>query len=74
MNLQATKLELMQLILESKNKDLLHALLRMLQSSGGPSTSVVKLTASEKQAVQEGLDDFENGRFTDFEEFMKEFR
>jgi len=73
MNIQATKLELMQLILESKNKDLLNSLLEIVRDSA-QSKKRVKLSEEEKQAAKAGLDDFKNGKYVDFETFMKEFK
>jgi len=73
MNVQATKLELMQLILETNNSDLLDSLREVLTSYKQNRNGLVKLSDEEREAIAEGIEDFENGRFSDFDDFLKEF-
>jgi len=70
MNVQAAKLELMQLILESNDSALLDSL-RELLTSYKEEKVFIPLTPDENEAIDEGLEDFENRRLSDLDDFMK---
>jgi hypothetical protein len=73
MNLQAEKLEIMKLILETENPDILKSIKSLLWKAE-KSDFWETLPQDQKNEIQDGIQDIENGDTVDYQEFMEKFR
>ncbi|TKG91977.1 hypothetical protein EYV94_20410 [Puteibacter caeruleilacunae] len=72
MNIQADKLELMKLILETNNPNIITAIKTLLKRDLDRDFWN-NLSEVEKEDISLGLEDLEKGNVVDFDEFMKRF-
>lgn len=73
MNIQAEKLEIMKLILDTDNPSLL-ASVKSLFTREVKKDFWANLTEEHKNEILIGIDDMENGRVCDYEEFIGKHR
>lgn len=74
MNIQAEKLEIMKLILDTDNPSLLHLPLNALFTREAKKDFWSYLSQVHKNEILIGIDDMENGRICDYEEFIGKHR
>ena len=73
MNIQSEKLEIMKLILETNNPRILESIKKLFNKS----TKVdfwETLTQEQKNDIQQGIMDIENGDVVDYDDFMEKHR
>jgi len=73
MNIQSEKLEIMKLILETNNPRILESIKKLFSKS----TKVdfwETLTQEQKDDIQQGIMDIENGDVVDYDDFMEKHR
>ena len=73
MNIQSEKLEIMKLILETNNPRILESIRKLFNKS----TKVdfwETLTQEQKDDIQQGIMDIENGDIVDYDDFMEKHR
>lgn len=73
MNIQAEKLEIMKLILDTDNPSLL-ASVKSLFNIEAKKDFWQNLSQEHKNEILIGIDDMENGRVCDYEEFIGKHR
>lgn len=73
MNIQAEKLEIMKMILETENPVILESIKNIFMKEP-PSDFWQALTEAEKQEIREGIKEAENGEVIDYEVFMQKYR
>jgi len=73
MNIQAIKLEIMKLILETDNPMILESIRKMFKKESTPDFWET-LSAEQKDDILQGVKEIENGEIVDYEEFMKKHR
>lgn len=73
MNIQAEKLELVRMILDTDNPGIISAIKRIFKNSR-KSDFWEKLPQSCKDEILEGISDVENGKTVCYEEVMKKHR
>ena len=73
MNIQAEKLELVRLILDTENPSILSSIKRIFASSKKVDFWD-SLPQSQKEDILKGIDEIENGETVDYEEFIKKHR
>jgi hypothetical protein len=73
MNLQAEKLEIMKLILETENPGILKSIKGLLWKAE-KSDFWETLPQDQKNEILAGIRDIENGDTVDYQEFMEKFR
>lgn len=73
MNIQAEKLELVRMILDTDNPSILSSIKRIFTSSKNIDFWD-SLTQSQKEEILNGIEDVENGETVDYEEFIKKHR
>ena len=73
MNIQAEKLELVRLILETDNPGILSSIKRIFQISKKVDFWD-DLTQFQKDEILKGLEEIENGETVDYYEFIKKFQ
>jgi len=71
MDIQLEKLELIKLLAETENPSVIKAVKKIFQKEKKDFWE--ELSDEQKQAIEEGLDDFRNGRVVSYEEMKKEF-
>ncbi len=71
MNIESTKLELMQLLLQTEKESLLAKLKKVFEEEGDWWD---ELSAEEKEKINQGIKDGEEGRTTEHSEVMKSFK
>jgi len=71
MNIEATKLELMQLLLNTTKESILNKIKRIYQEES--SDWWAEMSAEEQAEIKEGLQQAENGEVVSNEEVMKRF-
>jgi hypothetical protein len=74
MNLQAEKLELMRLILETESETVVKAMKEMLIGTRSDNAVWRSLPRSHREEILEGLREVEQGLVVDYEQFMKAHR
>lgn len=73
MNIELEKSHLIERIKEIHDTDLLHSIKALLDiETKGATDFWDTLTETEKNAIQKGLDDLENGRVVSYEEVKKQ--
>jgi len=73
MNIQAEKIEIMKLILQTENPSILESVRNILNKS----TTVdfwETLSKEQKDDILQGIKEIENGEVVDYEEFMSKHR
>jgi hypothetical protein len=73
MNIQAEKLELVRMILDTDNPGIISAI-KMIFKNSGKSDFWEKLPQSSKDEIMEGISDVENGKTVSYQEVMKKHR
>lgn len=73
MNLQAEKLELMRMILETENPSLLESIKKLFKKEF-KKDFWVKLPENQREEILDGIADVEQGDVVDYEELMKSHR
>ncbi len=73
MDIQAEKLEIMKLILETENPGILKSIKGLLWKTE-KSDFWETLPQDQKKEILEGIRDIENGDVVDYQEFMEQFR
>lgn len=73
MNIQAEKLELLQLILNTDNPSVLNAIKRILQKSADTDFWNA-LSEDQKEEIYQGLAEIENGEVVSYNEFIEKHR
>jgi hypothetical protein len=73
MNIQAEKIEIMKMILDTDNPSILESVKNIFKKS----TTVDfwdTLPQEQKEDILQGIKDIENGEIIDYEDFMKQYR
>jgi hypothetical protein len=73
MNIQAQKLEIMQMILETNNPRILESI-KSLFAKSKTSDFWKTLSQSQKEDILQGIDEIESGEIVDYEDFIKKHR
>ena len=71
MDIQLEKLELIKLLAETENPSIIKAVKKIFQKEKKDFWE--ELTDEQKEAIEEGLEDFRQGRVVSYEEMKKEF-
>jgi len=74
MNLQAEKLELMRLILETESESVVKAIKEMLVGTQTDDAVWRSLPKAHREEILEGLKEVEQGMVVDYQQFMKAHR
>ena len=73
MNIQAEKIEIMKLILETDNPIILESVKNIFKKN--TTTDFWEtLPQEQKEDILQGIKDIENGEVVDYEDFMKKYR
>jgi len=73
MNIQAEKLEIMNLFLETNNPSILESIKRIFNRNK-PVDFWETLPQDQKDDIIEGIREIENGEIVDYKDFMKKHR
>jgi hypothetical protein len=73
MNIQAEKLEIMRMILETENPSILESV-KSLFKKDDKKDFWKTLTKDQKEEILNGIEEVENGDVVDYENFMKKHR
>ncbi len=73
MNLQAEKLEIMKLILETNNPRILQSI-RILFNKSSDTDLWDKLTSEQKDIIEKGIKEIEKGDVVGYDEFLRKHR
>jgi TRAP-type C4-dicarboxylate transport system substrate-binding protein len=73
MNIQAEKLELVRLILDTDNPTILSSIKRIFSNSKSPDFWD-SLPENQKDEILKGIEEIENGETVDYEEYIKKHR
>lgn len=73
MNIQAEKLEIMKMILETDNPSILESI-KSLFNKGLTGDFWKNLQQEQKDEIFEGISEIESGEIVDYDEFMKMHR
>lgn len=73
MNIQAEKLELLQLILNTDNPRVLNAIKNIFKKSADTDFWNA-LTQEQQEDILQGISDIENGEFVTYEDFIEKHR
>ncbi len=73
MNIQAEKLEIMKLILETDNPGIIESIKEIFEKKT-PLDFWETLPQSEKEDILQGIKEIENGDFTDYDTIIKKHR
>lgn len=73
MNIQAEKLEIMKLILETDNPGILASIKRLFIRNK-TADFWENLPPDQKDDIMQGIKEIENGEIEDYEDFMKKYR
>jgi len=71
MDIQFEKKELLKLLAETENPSIIKAVKKIFQKEKKDFWE--ELTDEQKEAIEEGLEDFRQGRVVSYEEMKKEF-
>jgi len=73
MNIQAGKLEIMKLVLETDNPDILESI-KALFKKNTTADYWENLAQEQKDDILQGIKEIENGELIDYEDFMEKHR
>lgn len=73
MNIQAEKLEIMKMILETDNPGILESIKNIFKKET-QSDFWETLTEKQKQEIKEGLKEADTGEVVEYESFMQKYR
>ena len=73
MNIQAEKLELVRMILDTNNPNILNSIRGLFTKSKTTDFWDI-LSQEQKNDIQEGIDEVERGETVDYNDFVKEYR
>jgi hypothetical protein len=73
MNIQAEKLKIMKMILETDNPGILESIKKIFQNEYGKDFWEY-LSPEQHKDIRDGLNDIKEGEVTDYDAFMKEHR
>jgi len=73
MNIQAEKIEIMKMILDTDNPSILESVRNIFKKST-TSDFWDTLPQEQKEDILQGIKDIENGEIVDYEDFMKQYR
>ncbi|MFW5663859.1 MAG: hypothetical protein ACOC2E_05970 [Bacteroidota bacterium] len=73
MNIQARKLQVMKMILETENAQVLESIRKLLANDVG-SDFWNTLTNEQKHEIEQGISEIENGETVDYENIMGRHR
>jgi hypothetical protein len=73
MNIQAEKLEIMKMILETENPGILKSIKKIFKKETH-SDFWESLSENQKNEIKEGINEADNGEVMDYEVFMKKHR
>ncbi len=73
MNIQAEKLELMKMILETDNPGILNSIKKILRRESKKDFWDT-LPQSQKEEILKGIEEIENGEIVDYEDFIKKHK
>ena len=73
MNIQAEKIEIMKMILDTDNPSILESVKNIFKKSTTVDFWDI-LPQEQKVDILQGIKDIENGEIIDYEEFMKQYR
>jgi len=73
MNIQAEKLEIMKMILETDNPGILESIKNIFKKET-QSDFWETLTEKQKQEIKEGLKEADAGEVVEYEDFMQKYR
>lgn len=73
MNIQAEKIEIMKLVLKTDNPNILRSVKNIFKKS--TTTDFWEtLSQEQKEDIQQGLENIEQGEIVDYADFMKKYR
>jgi hypothetical protein len=73
MNIQAEKIEIMKMILDTDNPSILESVRNIFKKST-TADFWDTLPQEQKEDILQGIKDIENGEIVDYEDFMKQYR
>ncbi|EDP98573.1 hypothetical protein U8527_21420 [Kordia algicida OT-1] len=73
MNIQAEKIALLKLLLDTNNPKIIQSIKQIFEKEE-PSPIWDELSETEKKEIQQGISDVENGNVTDYNSFMVKHR
>ena len=73
MNIQAEKLELMKMILDTNNPSILNSIKKIL-SSELKKDFWDTLPQSQREEILKGIEEIENGEIVDYDDFIKKHK
>ena len=73
MNIQAEKLELMKMILDTDNPSMLHAINKILRRETKKDFWDT-LPQSQREEILKGIEEIENGEIVDYDDFIKKHK
>jgi len=73
MNIQAEKIELMKMILETDNPSILNSIKRILKIEKKKDFWET-LPADQKEEILKAIEEIENGEIVDYEDFIKKYK
>ncbi|KAB8155883.1 hypothetical protein EZY14_001335 [Kordia sp. TARA_039_SRF] len=72
MNIQAEKIALLKLLLDTNNPEIIQSIKQVFEKE--ESSIWDNLTEDEKEEIQLGIANVENGNFTDYDSFIAKYR
>ncbi|MEX0981403.1 MAG: hypothetical protein WD577_01900 [Bacteroidales bacterium] len=73
MNIQSEKIEIAKLILETNNPAILRSIKNIFKKEG-KTDFWETLSSSQREEIENGISELENGEVLDYEDFMKNHR
>jgi hypothetical protein len=73
MNIQAEKLEIVKMILETENPSLLESIKKLFKKAA-KTDFWDTLPPDQKEDILKGIEEIEKGDVVDYEDFMKKFK
>ena len=73
MNIQAEKIELMKMILETDNPSILNSIKKMLKRESKKDFWDT-LPQSQREEIMKGIEEIENGEIVDYDDFIKKHK
>jgi predicted Zn-ribbon and HTH transcriptional regulator len=70
MNIQAEKIELVKMILETDNPNILSSIKKMLKKDSKKDFWDT-LSQAQREDIMKGIEEIENGEIVDYEDFIK---